>query len=175
MKHLQAGVDLRTVWLGHKDLESTMRYLKPAQGNPIREMVNATFASTALSCVYAEKAPNGCHSGPANDFKFRPKRRPSSIFWLPEGVCRARQTRREFLAAQVARDVCNLVVVGWSGSADGAAMAGALGEGEQDFRVEPTRQSGAEKIIRQRTREAGSLASQFRPCRGVLECGGGIQ
>ena len=33
-KHLQAGVDLRTVqmWLGHKDMESTMRYLKPARG-----------------------------------------------------------------------------------------------------------------------------------------------
>ena len=45
-KHLQAGVDLRTVqlWLGHKDLESTMRYLKPARGKGIREKVNATFA-----------------------------------------------------------------------------------------------------------------------------------
>jgi integrase/recombinase XerD len=45
-KHLQAGVDLRTVqlWLGHKDLESTMRYLKPARGKQIREKVNATFA-----------------------------------------------------------------------------------------------------------------------------------
>lgn len=45
-KHLQAGVDLRTVqmWLGHKDLESTMRYLKPARGKGIREKVNATFS-----------------------------------------------------------------------------------------------------------------------------------
>jgi integrase/recombinase XerD len=45
-KHLQAGVDLRTVqlWLGHKDLESTMRYLKPARGKGIRAKVNATFA-----------------------------------------------------------------------------------------------------------------------------------
>src|SRR6266571_3096345 len=44
-KHLQAGVDLRTVqlWLGHKDLESTMRYLKPARGKGIRLKVNATF------------------------------------------------------------------------------------------------------------------------------------
>jgi integrase/recombinase XerD len=43
--HLQAGVDLRTVqlWLGHKDLESTMRYLKPARGKGIREAVNQTF------------------------------------------------------------------------------------------------------------------------------------
>ncbi|PYV68523.1 MAG: hypothetical protein DMG97_24640 [Acidobacteria bacterium] len=48
-KHLQAGVDLRTVqmWLGHKDLESTMRYLKPARGKGVREKVNATFAATA--------------------------------------------------------------------------------------------------------------------------------
>jgi len=48
-KHLQAGVDLRTVqlWLGHKDLESTMRYLKPARGKGIREKVNATFAASA--------------------------------------------------------------------------------------------------------------------------------
>jgi integrase/recombinase XerD len=45
-KHLQDGVDLRTVqmWLGHKDLESTMRYLKPARGKGIRAKVNATFA-----------------------------------------------------------------------------------------------------------------------------------
>jgi len=44
-KHLQAGVDLRTVqlWLGHKDLESTMRYLKPARGKGIRDTVNRTF------------------------------------------------------------------------------------------------------------------------------------
>jgi integrase len=48
-KHLQAGVDLRTVqmWLGHKDLESTMRYLKPARGKGIRAKVNGTFAATA--------------------------------------------------------------------------------------------------------------------------------
>jgi integrase len=46
-KHLQAGVDLRTMqsWMGHKDLESTMRYLKPARGKGIRERVNATFGS----------------------------------------------------------------------------------------------------------------------------------
>jgi len=48
-KHLQSGVDLRTVqlWLGHKDLESTMRYLKPARGKAIREKVNATFSASA--------------------------------------------------------------------------------------------------------------------------------
>jgi len=45
-KHLQAGDDLRTVqmWLGHKDMESTMRYLKPARGKGVRAKVNATFA-----------------------------------------------------------------------------------------------------------------------------------
>src|SRR5437762_6367260 len=39
------GVDLRTVqlWMGHKDLESTMRYLKPARGSGIRDKVNNTF------------------------------------------------------------------------------------------------------------------------------------
>lgn len=43
--HLQGGVDLRTVqeWLGHKDLESTMRYLKPAEGEKAQAMVNQTF------------------------------------------------------------------------------------------------------------------------------------
>jgi integrase/recombinase XerD len=44
--HLQAGVDLRTVqsWLGHKELGSTMRYLKPARGKEARERFNRTFA-----------------------------------------------------------------------------------------------------------------------------------
>jgi integrase/recombinase XerD len=44
--HLQAGVDLRTVqlWLGHTDLASTMRYLKPAQGAEVQRKVNHTFA-----------------------------------------------------------------------------------------------------------------------------------
>lgn len=43
--HLQAGVDIRTVqlWMGHKDLASTMRYLKPARGKGILEKVNSTF------------------------------------------------------------------------------------------------------------------------------------
>jgi integrase/recombinase XerD len=44
--HLAAGVDLRTVqaWLGHTNLESTIRYLKPARSSAMRDKVNATFA-----------------------------------------------------------------------------------------------------------------------------------
>jgi integrase/recombinase XerD len=44
--HLWAGVDLRTVqlWLGHSDLASTMRYLKPSRSKTVRDKVNATFA-----------------------------------------------------------------------------------------------------------------------------------
>jgi len=43
---LWAGVDLRTVqeWMGHKDLESTMRYLKPQRSKEVRAKVNAIFA-----------------------------------------------------------------------------------------------------------------------------------
>jgi len=43
---LWAGVDLRTVqqWLGHSDMESTMRYLKPSRSEEVREKVNEIFA-----------------------------------------------------------------------------------------------------------------------------------
>ncbi|HVN22168.1 MAG TPA: tyrosine-type recombinase/integrase [Dongiaceae bacterium] len=43
---LWAGVDLRTVqqWLGHSDMESTMRYLKPSRSEKIRAKVNQIFA-----------------------------------------------------------------------------------------------------------------------------------
>ena len=43
---LWAGVDLRTVqmWMGHSDLESTMRYLKPSRSKATREKVNEIFA-----------------------------------------------------------------------------------------------------------------------------------
>jgi len=42
---LWAGVDLRTVqqWLGHSDMESTMRYLKPSRSQQVREKVNQIF------------------------------------------------------------------------------------------------------------------------------------
>lgn len=48
-RHLQSGVDLRTVqtWLGHKDMESTMRYLTPAEGKIARQKVNETFNTFA--------------------------------------------------------------------------------------------------------------------------------
>jgi integrase/recombinase XerD len=43
---LWAGVDIRTVrqWLGHSDLESTMRYLKPARNQAVQAKVNDIFA-----------------------------------------------------------------------------------------------------------------------------------
>jgi len=43
---LWAGVDLRTVqqWLGHSDMESTMRYLKPSRSEQVREKVNEIYA-----------------------------------------------------------------------------------------------------------------------------------
>jgi integrase len=45
-RHLQGGVDLRTVqhWLGHSDMESTMRYLKPSRSQQTRDKVNEIFA-----------------------------------------------------------------------------------------------------------------------------------
>jgi integrase len=48
---LWAGVDLRTVqlWLGHSDIESTMRYLKPSRSQQTREKVNEIFASAAAA------------------------------------------------------------------------------------------------------------------------------
>ena len=44
--HLQAGVDLRTVmtWMGQTNLESIIRYLKPARNKSVIEKVNSSFA-----------------------------------------------------------------------------------------------------------------------------------
>ena len=40
------GKAIRTVqqWLGHSDMESTMRYLKPSRSEKVREKVNEIFA-----------------------------------------------------------------------------------------------------------------------------------
>jgi integrase/recombinase XerD len=45
-EHLRNNVDVRTVqfWLGHKDLKSTMRYLKPNRSQAVRDKVDATWA-----------------------------------------------------------------------------------------------------------------------------------
>jgi integrase/recombinase XerD len=46
--HLWNGVDLRTVqmWLGHSDMESTMRYLKPSRSQAVRDKVDSTFGGS---------------------------------------------------------------------------------------------------------------------------------
>lgn len=43
---LQGGIDLRTVqsWMGHTDLASTMRYLRPARGEKVQGQVEALWA-----------------------------------------------------------------------------------------------------------------------------------
>ena len=45
--HLQAGIDLRTVmtWMGQTNLESIIRYLKPARNRSVIEKVNSSFSS----------------------------------------------------------------------------------------------------------------------------------
>jgi len=47
---LQGGVDLRTLQalLGHKDLASTMRYLKPARNERVLQQVNSIFAGCSM-------------------------------------------------------------------------------------------------------------------------------
>lgn len=43
--HLQAGIDLRTVmtWMGQTNLESIIRYLKPARNKTVIEKINSSF------------------------------------------------------------------------------------------------------------------------------------
>ncbi len=45
-RSLQKGVDIRTVqkFLGHSDMESTMRYLKPSQSDEVRTKMNEVWA-----------------------------------------------------------------------------------------------------------------------------------
>lgn len=45
--HLDNGISVVTVqaWMGHKDLASTMRYLRAARGPQVREKVNSAFAA----------------------------------------------------------------------------------------------------------------------------------
>jgi site-specific recombinase XerD len=47
------GIDLRTVqsYLGHTDLESTRRYLKPSRSQKAREKMNEVFASVNRAAV----------------------------------------------------------------------------------------------------------------------------
>jgi len=44
-KQYRKAWDLRTVqqWLGHSDMESTMRYLKPSRSQQVRDKVNEIF------------------------------------------------------------------------------------------------------------------------------------
>jgi hypothetical protein len=32
------------MWLGHSDMESTMRYLKPSRSQTVKDKVNSTFS-----------------------------------------------------------------------------------------------------------------------------------
>lgn len=49
--HLQNGVDIRTVqqWMGHTDLKSTIRYLRPARNKAMRDKIDSTFSERAVA------------------------------------------------------------------------------------------------------------------------------
>jgi integrase len=57
---LRALNDMRTlqVWMGHKDLASTMRYLKAGHGKDLLEKVNAAFAVGAGMDMARRKSPD---------------------------------------------------------------------------------------------------------------------
>ena len=42
-RHLQDGIDIRTLqeWMGHRDLASTMVYLKGARNRDVQALINA--------------------------------------------------------------------------------------------------------------------------------------
>ena len=52
------AVDLRTVqqWLGHSDLESTMRYLKPSRSQHVRDKVGKVFGGMFVSTESTSRA-----------------------------------------------------------------------------------------------------------------------
>ena len=56
---LRAGTDIRTlqVWMGHKDLASTMRYLKAGHGKDLLERVNAAFDVIAGMDLLRQESP----------------------------------------------------------------------------------------------------------------------
>ncbi len=56
---LRAGTDIRTlqVWMGHKDLGSTMRYLKAGHGKDLLERVNTAFDVIAGMDTPKEQSP----------------------------------------------------------------------------------------------------------------------
>lgn len=59
--HLQSGVDIRTVaaWLGHKNVKTTMIYLKDARGSDIRRKVNGGLLATAFSLSISTEPRRG--------------------------------------------------------------------------------------------------------------------
>src|SRR5258708_1755211 len=59
--HLQSGVDIRTVsaWLGHKNVKTTMIYLKDARGSDIRRKVNGGLLTTASSPAISTEPRRG--------------------------------------------------------------------------------------------------------------------
>jgi len=57
---LWAGVDLRTVqqWLGHSDMESTMRYLKPSRSQHVRDKICLLYTSPSPRDLSTSRMPS---------------------------------------------------------------------------------------------------------------------